>query len=128
MRKSKVPDRFQTKLRLKMRTLHHDFGRCDECDEIAKERKEIVDKRMGPEALERNSERAKTHAALFMGERRALEALRLSSSRVNNEVLFCMRDKCGDDACTYRIAPRLGSGRRIVHYAEFLGCGRAWAG
>ena len=85
-------------LRLKMRTLHHDFGHCVECNAIHFERGDMVKNRLGSAALAQNSERAKRHAAMYMGERRALENLRLSSAR--NEVLFCMRDKCGDD-CLY---------------------------
>ena len=69
------------KLRLKMRTLHHDFGHCDECDEIQAERADMVSNRMGPDALAQNSARAAKHARLYVGERRALENLRLSSAR-----------------------------------------------
>ena len=86
------------KLRLKMRTKHHDFGHCDECNGIAEERATIRKNRLGAESLAANNKRAEKHAHFFMGERRALETLRQSIGR--GGILFCMRDKCGDD-CLY---------------------------
>jgi hypothetical protein len=92
------------KLRLRMRTLHHDFGHCDDCNSIADERTQIRKLRLGPAALTANNDRAKAHADMYMGERRALESMRLSSGR--GEVLFCMRDKCGDDSLYIPSRPR----------------------
>ena len=92
------------RLRLKMRTLHHDFGHCPECNAIASERADIRKYRLGEAALQANNERAQKHAAMYMGERRALDTYRLSSGR--GDVLFCMRDKCGDECLYLPSSPR----------------------
>jgi hypothetical protein len=97
-------------LKLKMRTLHHDFGHCDECNDIQSERTDIRKQRLGPEALAANDERARNHAEMYMGERRGLETLRLSAGR--DEVLFCMRDKCGDDCLYLPSVPRKKLGNK----------------
>ena len=98
------------KFRLKMRTKHHDFGHCDKCNEIAAERTDIRRNRLGAAALAANAEKARAHAAMYMGERRALEALRLSAGR--GDILFCMRDKCGDDCLYLPSRPRQTLGNK----------------
>jgi hypothetical protein len=85
-------------LRLKMRSLHHDVGHCDECNDIQRERTDARRQRLGPDALEANDRRQKVHTDMYMGERRALETLRQSGAR--GGILFCMRGKCGDELMT----------------------------
>ena len=67
--------------RLVSRSQHKGVPDCGECADIREERR-TIQRRHGTKAeLARNTERAKKHAVFYMGERRALAAMKLSASR-----------------------------------------------
>ena len=88
-----------TSYKLAPRSKHRGMPGCKDCEGIKERRRRLLAPPVATAAeLAENTQEALDHAKDYMGERKALENMKLSAGR--SDTVFWLRDKCGDD-CLY---------------------------